>query len=67
MQLHQLLRYTHDNVPLVIFDLKGKQITSVRTKQNIDVNLYEYDVLELALGKSDVKGCDSAIYITLVK
>ena len=50
MQLHQLLRYVHDAVPIMIFDLKDHQICSVRSKENINIDLYEYDILELALG-----------------
>ena len=67
MQLHQLLRYVHDAVPIMIFDLKDHQICSVRSKENINIDLYEYDILELALGDSNVKGCKSALYITLQK
>ena len=67
MQLHQLLRYIHDAVPIILFDIKDKQICSVRSKENIDVDLYEYDIFEIALGESNIKGCKSSLYITLQK
>ena len=67
MQLHQLLRYIHNNVAIMIFDLSGIQIASVRTKQNISLDLYEYEVLEINQGYSNVAGCNHAIYITIVK
>ena len=67
MQLHQFLRYIHDAVPIMIFNLKDTCICSVRDKQNIDINLYEYVILDIGIGDSDIKGCKSAIYITLEK
>ena len=67
MQLHQLLRYVHDNTPIIIFDLKDHQICSVRSKGSIDINLYEYDILDFTVGQSNIKGCNAALYITLEK
>lgn len=67
MQLHQLLRYVHDNTPIIIFDLKDNEICSVRSKEHIDINLYEYDILDFTIGPSNIKGCGSALYITLQK
>lgn len=67
MQLHQFLRYIHDAVPIMIFNLKDVCICSVRDKSNINVDLYEYDILDVDLGPSNIKGCNSAIYITLQK
>lgn len=67
MQLHQFLRYIHDAVPIMIFNLKDICISSVRDKTNIDIDLYEYDILDINIGPSNLKGCNSAIYITLEK
>lgn len=67
MQLHQFLRYIHDAVPIMIFNLKDMLITSVRSKENIDIDLYEYVVLDINLGPSNIKGCNYSIYITIEK
>ncbi len=67
MQLHQFLRYLHDAVPIMIFNLKDICISSVRSKENINLDLYEYVVLDINIGPSNIKGCNSAIYITLEK
>ena len=67
MQLHQFLRYIHDAVPIMIYNLKGYLIASVRSKENIDIDLYEYVILDIGLGPCNIKGCTSAIYITLEK
>lgn len=67
MQLHQFLRYIHDAVPIMIFNLKDICISSVTDKTNIDIDLYEYDILDINIGPSNLKGCNSAIYITLEK
>ena len=67
MLLHQFLRFIHDAVPLMLFNIKGSCIASVRDKQDIDINLYEERILDIGLGASDKKGCGSAIYITLEK
>lgn len=67
MQLHQLLRYIHDNTPIIIFDLKDNEICSVRSKERINIDLYEYDILDFTVGESNIRGCGSAIYIILEK
>ena len=91
MQLHQFLRYIHDAVPIMIFNLKDMLITSVRSKEeknikeeerenirilleqknfyllDIDIDLYEYVVLDINLGPSNIKGCNYSIYITIEK
>lgn len=67
MQLHQFLRYIHDAVCIMLFNVKGSCIASVRDKQDIDINLYEERILDIGLGASNLKGCGSAIYITLEK
>ena len=67
MQLHQLLRYIHCAVPIMIFNLKDICICSVRDKSSISIDLYEYVILDINIGSSNLKGCNSAIYITLEK
>lgn len=67
MQLHQFLRYIHDAVPIMIFNLKDVCICSVRDKGNINIDLYEYRILDITLGPCNIKGCNSAIYITIEK
>ena len=67
MELHQLLRYIHDNTPIILFDLKDREICSVRSKESIDVSLYEYSILDFTIGQSNIKGCNAALYITLQK
>ena len=67
MQLHQFLRYIHDNNPIILFDVKGKEVCSVRSKDDINIDLYEYPILDIGLGYSNIKGCQAAFYITLEK
>lgn len=67
MQLHQFLRYIHCAVPIMIFNLKDVCICSVRDKSSINIDLYEYVILDINIGPSNLKGCNSAIYITLEK
>lgn len=67
MQLHQFLRHVKDNVSIMIFNLNDVCICSVRDKGNINIDLYEYDILDISLGPSNITGCNYAIYITLEK
>ena len=67
MQSHQFLRYIHDAVPIMIFNLKDACICSVRDKQNISIDLYEYVILDINIGPSNLNGAKTAIYITLEK
>ena len=67
MQLYQFLRYIPDNTCIMLFNLKGHCIASVRDKSSINTDLYEEIILEIGLGDSNINGCKSAIYITLEK
>lgn len=67
MQLHQLLRHIVPGTAILIFDLEGNLVERVRTKSAINIDLYEYDICEIASGPADIPGVISAIYITLVK
>lgn len=50
MQLHQLLRFVNKKVPIVILDVEGIEICRVQSKDDIHVDLYEYHLLEIAVG-----------------
>ena len=68
MQLYQFLRHFSSGFWVVLFDLSGKQLLQVRTKEDIHTDYYEYDILEISLGKVVVhNNLESALYITLVK
>lgn len=68
MQLYQLIRHISSGFWIVLFDLNGNQLLQVRTKEDINISYYEYDVLEISLGRVDTNRIsESALYITLVK
>ena len=67
VELHQFLRYIQDAVPIILFNLNGDMLLSVRDKSDIDIDLYSEIVFEISLGKSNIPGCSHAIYITLQK
>lgn len=67
MQLHQLLRHITDGTMIMLFDLKGNNILKVRSKLDISIDLYEYDVLEFTVGPFDNYYNKWGLYITLQK
>lgn len=68
MQLYQFLRHFSSGFWIVLFDLNGNQLLQVRTKEDIHTDYYEYDVMEISLGKVVMHNMmESALYITLVK
>ena len=68
MKLHQLLRFIQSANPVCIFDIAGINICQVKSKEEIPTDLYEYDILELAVGlNGTVLGKTSCFYITIQK
>lgn len=68
MKLHQLLRFIQSANPICIFDITGINVCQVKSKEKIPTDLYEYDILELAVGiTGTVLGKISCFYITIQK
>ena len=65
MKLHQLLRLIHSGMNIIIYNLKGIPIVSVRDKESISTDLYDYDVIEINVGLKDIKNKESAFFITI--
>lgn len=56
----------HSGMNIIIFNLNGIQILEVRDKDSISTELYDYDVMEINVGKKDLKSDgESALFITL--
>ena len=67
MQLHQFLRYIHTGTGILLFDIQGVEILRVRDKDQIPVDLYEYNVTDITLGCFDQPGQRYCLYIGLEK
>lgn len=67
MQLHQLLRFISINTAVILFDIQGIEICRVASKCDINVDFYEYPVLEIACGPSYLHSSLHSIYITIQK
>lgn len=67
MQLHQLLRFCVFDIPILLFDINGIEICKVRSKTDIHVDLYEYDILEINIGIIDLRTHEYGLIITLQK
>lgn len=67
MQLHQLLRFITINTAIMLFDIQGIEICRVSSKYDINVDFYEYPVLDITCGPSYMNGGLHSIYITIQK
>ena len=67
MQLHQLLRFINFKTPLIIYDIEGIIICTVNCKNDIDIDLYEYPILELNSGIVGMPNGIPGIFITIQK
>ena len=69
MQLHQLLRFIKSGTPIVLFDIMGVEICNVRTKEDINIDLYEETIHDIGImfNKSDSDKKDRSLSITLYK
>lgn len=67
MQLHQLLRFINFTTPLRILDIEGIEICKVNSKLDIDLDLYEYLILEISSGVINLDGLKNSIFITIQK
>ena len=67
MQLHQLLRLIHADIPIIFFDLGGHELFYVSEKSQIHVDYYEYEIYSLDTGPSKTPNRKTALYITLIK
>lgn len=48
MKLHQLLRFIVPTAAICIFDIQGVEICTVRSKEFINTDLFDYDVFEIS-------------------
>jgi len=69
MKLYQFLRKFQSGVPICIFDIAGICICQVESKQDIPLDLYDYDILDISVGiveylMIDKRACQ---YITIEK
>lgn len=53
MTLFTLLRFITDTTPIAIFDIAGKLISKVRSKQDINTDLLDYNILRIAAASPD--------------
>lgn len=67
MELHQLLRHIRSETAICLFDIEGICICQVGTKEDISIELYDYNVQDLSTGISYVSGHSSCLYITIEK
>ena len=68
MEIHQLLRHIKAGTPICIFDIAGVCIRQVATKEDISVDLYEYNILDIGVGTAYIyNNKKSCIYITIQK
>lgn len=65
MKLHQLLRIIHNGTNISIYNLKGVPIVSVRDKDTISTELYDYDVLEVTTIIREEKNKQAMLVITI--
>ena len=67
MPLHQFLRIMNNNTPVVLFDISGSVIIKVSSKQDIPIDLYEYDVFQVSCGTFGGDTSKQAVHIMLEK
>ena len=68
MELHQLLRHVKIGTPICIFDIAGVCICQAATKENISIELYEYNILDIGISTAYIyNNKRSFIYITIQK
>ena len=68
MQLHLLLRYLDSNIPIVLFDVQGIEISASLGKDSIDKDLYDCNILSIEMGKLQTfNQVKPALYIMLEK
>lgn len=67
MQLHQLLRIITSNTFIVLFNMSGEIILRVKTKKDIPVDLYEYDIFLISCGQYVENTLQNSLYIMLQK
>lgn len=67
MQLHQFLRFLSFGTPIIIFDIQGIEICKVQSKDEIDLELYEYPVMEISVGAINLYKELHGLFITIQK
>lgn len=67
MTLYHLLGHIEPAVPLMLFDISGNQICQVKSKEALNIDLYDYDVASISIGRCDLLGRYYAIYLTILK
>lgn len=68
MKLHQFLRLLQAYNPVCLFDIAGVGICQVKTKEEIPIDLYDYDILDINIGLvENIVGKRSCLYITIQK
>lgn len=67
MQLHQFLRFITPNTAIMLFDIQGIEICRVSSKYDINVDFYEYPVLDISCGPSYINNSLHSIHITIQK
>lgn len=67
MQLHQLLRFITYGTPILLFDVQGVEICKVASKDDINIDLYEYLILDISVGIVDFRRNLHGMYITIQK
>lgn len=67
LQLHQFLRTVSITTPIVILDLQNIPITKVRSKIEINLELYEYNVVSVGAALASFSNNMPCIYIIIDK
>lgn len=69
MKFFQFLYILSSNIPLIVFNLNGEEICRVLSKEMLNSNLYDYDILEISgIGQIDFyREKLPTLIITLVK
>lgn len=67
MQLYEFLNFISSSCPVVVFDINGIKIASVTSKKDLNVELFEYAILEVAAGKYSEQLPISSIYVQIQK
>lgn len=67
MKLHQLLRQLRSENAVVILDTQGIIVCKECKKDNIDIDLYEYNVIEFGSAISEFYDIKSCIFIIIDK
>ncbi len=69
MTLFQLLSKISLNIPLILFDINGAEITRVLSKSHVSIDLYEYEIFAIeSICEILIQGISKqALAITLLK